>query len=108
MEDVPSILWQGKSGKEYRYWVYTIGTAFNDRKGANYVFVKKTVKGSYKPIYIGQTSYLNEHFDNHKKIPCIKRNKASEIHVHINTDETSRLEEESDLLANYGTPCNRE
>jgi len=106
MEDVPSILWRGKSGREYRYWIYTIGTTFNDQKGANYVFAKEIVKGSYKPIYVGQTSYLSERFDNHHKIPCIKRNRATHIHAHINTDEKSRLEEESDLIQELNPVCN--
>jgi predicted GIY-YIG superfamily endonuclease len=106
MADAPSMLWPGKSGKEYKYWIYTIGTTFTDKKGANYIFAKETTKGSYKPIYIGQTDDLSERFDNHHKMPCIKRNGATHIHVHINTDESSRLKEESDLIEKWNPICN--
>jgi len=106
MADAPSILWPGKSGTEYKYWIYTISTIFTDKKGANYIFAKETTKGSYRPIYIGQTGDLSERFDNHHKMPCIKRNEATHIHVHINNNEANRLKEESDLMQKWNPVCN--
>ena len=88
------------------YWIYTIGTTFTDKKGANYVFAKETTKGTFRPIYVGETGDLSERFDNHHKMPCIKENGATHIHVRINTDESSRLVEESDLIKNYNPVCN--
>lgn len=106
MADAPTILWHGKSGKKYKYWVYQIDTTFNDKEGANYIFAKETPPGNYRPIYIGQTGDLSERFDNHHKMPCIKTNKATHIHVHLNSNEQSRLTEENDLLQRWTTPCN--
>ena len=106
MADTPSILWPGKSGKEYKYWIHTMGTTFNNKTGANYVFAKETTEVHYKPIYIGQTGNLSERFDNHHKMPCIKKNSATHICVHLNSSEQNRLAEESDLLQRWSTPCN--
>lgn len=40
MTDVPRINWPGKSGEQYQYWIYPIGTAFKEVPG-NYVFAKE-------------------------------------------------------------------
>lgn len=106
MADEPTILWHGKSGKEYKYWIYPMGTTFNDKKGANYIFAKEITKGNHKPIYIGETGDLSVRFDFHHKMPCIKENRATHIHVHLNTNESNRLAEESDLVQKWNPICN--
>ena len=106
MAETPTINWEGKSGTKYNYWIYPFETTFNDKKGANYVFAQETTTGSYKPIYIGQTGDLSERFDNHHKMPCIKRNNATHIHVHLTSSEQNRFAEETDLLQRWNTPCN--
>jgi len=106
MAETPTIYWEGQSGEKYKFWIYVMGTTFNDKEGANYIFAKETTKGSYKPIYIGETGDLSERFDNHHKMPCIRRNGATHIHVHLNTSQTNRSAEETDLIQKWNPICN--
>jgi hypothetical protein len=98
------IILTGNSGRKYNYSYYPIGTEFKSVSG-NYVFIK-IYGDKYEVIYIGKTNDLSERFDNHHKMPDIKRAGATHICVHTNSTEASRTEEESDLLVNYRTPCN--
>jgi hypothetical protein len=108
MSDEPKIIWTGKSGKEYTYWFYKIGTAF-DAVPANYIFCKETTENKVRAIYIGETGDLSERFDNHHRMSCIKREGATHVCAHkSSTDEDERRNEERDLIANYDPPCNRE
>lgn len=106
MVDEGPIVWAGQSGKQYTYWIYKIGTTFEPSPG-NYIFAKETKPGTFKPIYIGQTADLSERFDDHHKMPCIKGNGATHIHVHKNTEgERARLAEEADLVDRWHPVCN--
>ncbi len=105
MADTPTIDWAGKSGKTYRYWIHPISTSFKAVAG-NYIFAKETQPGYWKPIYIGQTGDLSERFDNHHAMPCIKRNGATHIHAHTQSDKQTRLDEETDLVAKLNPSCN--
>ena len=105
MAKVPAIDWKGKSGKTYRYWIYPLPPNFKAEPG-NYIFAKEPTPGRWTPIYIGQTENLNERFEDHHAMPCIKRNGATHINGHLNSDKQARLNEESDLLAQWNTPCN--
>ncbi len=71
MTEVATINWPGKSGTQYKYWIYPIGTSFKERPG-NYVFAKETKPGSWSPCYIGQTDNLNERLGNHEKKLVLK------------------------------------
>jgi len=107
MTDFGTITWRGKSGREYKYLIYRIDAAFEAVAG-NYVFAEETSPGLFMPIYIGQTGDLSERFDKHHAMPCIKRNRAAFIHVHVNDGgEQARLKEEADLIARWDPPCNR-
>ncbi|MBA7471466.1 hypothetical protein ES707_06772 [subsurface metagenome] len=105
MAETPTINWEGKSGGKYLYYIYPIGTTFKEEPG-NYIFALQSRPQYWRPIYIGQTEDLSERFDNHHKMPCIKRNGASHIHVHLNSLQSTRLSEESDLLSNFSPICN--
>ncbi len=101
-----AIDWVGKSGTKYRYWIYPMGQSFTAKPG-NYIFAKETTPNKWRPIYIGQTSDLSARFDNHHKLPCIRKNEATHIHAHTNdAGEKARLAEEADLIANYDPICN--
>jgi len=101
-----TVVWVGKSGEKYIYTIYTIGASFNEVPG-NYVFAKKTIENTFTPIYIGETEDLSERFDNHHKMPCIKRNLASHITVHKSSPSAAtRKAEEQDLIDNYDKVCN--
>ena len=101
-----TIQWPGQSGSEYKYWIYPIGTGFKEVPG-NYIFAKETRPNTWTPIYIGETGDLSERFDNHHKMPCIKRQGATHIHVHTSSANAAvRRTEETDLIIKWDPPCN--
>jgi hypothetical protein len=92
--------WTGNSGKEYKYFIWSLLTSFNANQRGNYIFTKQNDQGRWIPIYIGQGD-LRERMANHHQATCISQKGATHLHVHLNENETGRLAEESDLLANY-------
>jgi predicted GIY-YIG superfamily endonuclease len=106
MSEAPTINWPGKSGMQYKYWIYLIGTPFKESPG-NYIFAKKNQAGYWVPCYIGQTENLGNRLENHEKELCAKRNGATHIHVHGNGNaEQARKAEEKDLILQWQPPCN--
>lgn len=107
MSDAPTHTWIGKSGKEYKYWIYKIGTSLK-KEGGNYIFAKETSPGVWSPQYMGQTKNLDERLDGHEKEACAKRNGATHIHAHLNSTEQTRLDEEKDLVGKWKPICNEQ
>jgi len=109
MSEVPTILWDGKTGKEYKYLIYPIGTTFK-RVAGNYVFTKETKPHEWKPIYVGETDNLEQRLTaNHEKLPCVKKHGGTHVHVHTSSDDTTiRQKEESDIRDKWNPPCNLE
>ena len=104
--ETKSMNWTGKSGHQYRYVIYPIGTSFKAVPG-NYIFAREVSPDRYPPIYIGETEDLSERFDSHHKMPCIRREGATHIHVHQNNSgQAARRVEERDLVARWNPPCN--
>jgi len=99
--------WYGKSGREYKYDIYQIGTTFDPVPG-NYVFARyEAGLLEYIPIYVGQTEDLSELTGNHPKMPCIQRNRASCLCIHrSSSSEKNRTSEEADLVARLHPACN--
>ena len=98
--------WTGASGKEYMYKIYSVeGTTWNDVPG-NYIFAKLSKPHTWKAIYIGETESLKDRIPNHNELPCIRCNKGTHVHAHINRDSQARLAEEKDLLAIHTILCN--
>lgn len=104
-EETQTIDWEGTSGKSYRYWIHPIGNQFKAEPG-NYIFAKEDSPGRWHPVYIGQTSNLDERFDQHHKMDCIRNHGATHIHAHLNSIETARLAEERDLISRFDPECN--
>jgi hypothetical protein len=102
-----TILWPGKSGKEYKYWIHPIGTDLEDSPG-NYIFAKKISPRRWSPIYIGQTNNLNDHLANHEKEALARKKGATHIHAHTSDTENQRLEEEKDLVSRWKPPGNEQ
>lgn len=104
-----TITWKGKSGTEYKYWINEIGNKKKDEPG-NYIFIKETSKGRFKPIYIGDTDSLDDRLSNpesHHKRPCTKREGATHVCTHTNSrGQKARQNEEKDLIGAYDPPCN--
>ncbi len=102
----PTINWPGQSGREYTYKIYSLSTEFKRLPG-NYVFARENTPGKFLPVYIGETSDLSERFDNHHKMPCIRKHGATHICVHTSSaDEEIRRAEEDDLITKWRPPCN--
>ncbi|MBE9512503.1 MAG: hypothetical protein IMY77_00345 [Chloroflexi bacterium] len=99
-------IWTGASGKKYKYTIYAMDTDWNDVAG-NYIFAKETSPHNWVAVYIGETESFKERLPNHNELPCVHRNGGTHIHAHTNSDSSARLEEEADLLADQGTPCNQ-
>jgi len=103
-----SAIWTGFSGKKYSYQVFEMGTNFKDIPG-NYIYAKKTNTGTWKALYIGQTSSLGNRLGDHEKEGCAKRNGATHIHAHSSpSSEQTRKIEEVDLIKNYSPACNEQ
>ena len=101
-----TIIWKGKSGEECKYWIYKLDDT-HDAVPANYIFAKETSENYYVPIYIGETEDISVRFDNHHKMPCIRKNGATHLHTHKSSeDKKVRCAEEADLIANYNPICN--
>jgi len=105
MADVPTIIWAGKSGVQYTYWIHPIGTTFKAEAG-NYIFARNSPQGWYA-IYIGETGDLSTRFPNHHQADCITRNGATHIHAHTAPGgDQVRRDEETDLRGRWNAPCN--
>ena len=104
---IPKVMvWPGKSGKSYRYFIYDLGASFKAVPG-NYIFTNAS-PGKLSAVFIGQTNNLSEDFKNHPKMPCILANGANQIHVHVNDiSEDARKTEEKDLTDTQNPPCNK-
>ena len=100
-----TILFTGKSGRQYKYWMHPLGTTFKESPG-NYIWVKQTQPGYFVPVYIGHTNNLQLRHGNHEKEPEVRRNGAVRICAHTSGTETERLAEEKDLIQNYKPVCN--
>ena len=108
MAKIADVDFNGKIGK-YKFEVYPLDTKFNC-VGAVYIFTKRLVNaenvGSHELIYIGQTESLADRIPTHEKWPCVNKNNANCICVHLDENEKSRLDKETDLRAANKTQCN--
>ena len=107
MANDPDIYWPGASGKKYGYWILGLDRTLKNVAG-NYIYAKKNAKGNWVPVYIGETGDLSSRvLDGHHQEDCIRRNGATHIHAHTKPGgRQARLDEETDLRANFDTPCN--
>lgn len=102
-----TINWNGDNGKQYKYEIYPIRTTFTEGP-ANYVFARKASDGFHN-VYAGETGDLSERFDDHERMPCIKREGATHVTMHPSSAvKSQRLEEETAIRRYYNPPCNRQ
>lgn len=107
MSNTPTYRWNGASGNTYVYYVYPLGTHFVKRPG-NYIYASHTGNG-WRALYIGQTGSLADRLSGHPEEECARRHGATHIHAHINDHgEQARRNEERDLIAQHGPPCNQQ
>ena len=109
MAKIDTVTFTGASGNTYEFIAYSIDTSFNNI-GAVYVFTNQFegVQGryQYRPLYIGKTSELADRISGHEKWDCVNEHGVNSICVYVEGNATSRSKIESDLIANYSTPCN--
>ena len=108
MTDERTMMWSGISGKEYKYWIVSIGASFKPVAG-NYIFAKETSPNTWAPIYVGETDNLERRLSDHDKLPCVRRYGATHIHSHTSVDDNaSRRKEEADIRDKWNPPYNLE
>ena len=97
--------WKGYSGRTYEYTVYGLDTSWNAVSG-NYIFARR-VEGGWRAVYIGQSGDLADRIPDHEVWDCARRNGATHIHAHSNSNgEAARKAEEADLIKKTQPPCN--
>lgn len=89
------IIWTGKSGLTYTYYVYVKGTTFKKSDG-NYIFAKKTTNG-WDAVYIGEGDFETRPQDE-EHLKCAEKKGFTHYHVHLNSNETNRKAEETDMI----------
>jgi hypothetical protein len=100
------IYWEGRSGKEYRYWIHRIGTYFSSEPG-NFIYAKEVEPDAWEPLYVGHTSSLEDGLADPETEARAKRLGATHVHVHTTPGgEARRAAEEADLIARWRPACN--
>lgn len=100
---------KGRSGKQYRFKVFPLGTRFRSLSGV-YVIAHRDrgVKGGYRHrvLYVGLTEDFSQPFAKHHKAPDFAEHGANCICVQSDVSEESRMAKEQDLLAAFSPECN--
>lgn len=95
----PELYWIGASGKRYGYWSKELPYACNPEQNGNYIFTK-IANNVWVPIYIGQGD-INDRVNDPEHYRCAIGKGATHVHVHLNSTESARLDEEQDLLKGH-------
>lgn len=104
MAEAPSILWIGKSGQKYRFWIYSYNKQFPAKPG-NFIVCTMLANG-WKPVFIGHTQDLSKCIEEIQEIDCVEKSFPTHIHAHFNPDsEEQRLEEAKDIWLHWGSEC---
>jgi hypothetical protein len=103
-----TIHWAGKSGKQYKYWVFDLPLKVSLKsEPGNYCFARETEPGRFMPIYFGETEDLSSRFNAHHKMACIMKQGVTHLHAHTSSSGASvRRLEEADLISHWTPPCN--
>jgi hypothetical protein len=107
-EEEFDIHWEGRSGREYGYWILPLA----DRNRliqapGNFILAKKTKSGIWDPVFIGEARDLGSNFLDPDTLECALKANASHIHVHTSGDEQEeRLQEVKDLCRLWAPDCN--
>lgn len=99
-----SVTFGGASGAKYSFEVHRWGTTFA-AVGAVYGVLRWDA-GSYRLIYVGETSDLSSRFDNHHRAPCFDRHHKSHLAVMAQGNADRRRAIEADIRQHYNPPCN--
>ena len=101
----PTIIWPGLSVFQYTYWVYPRGSRFRPGQPGNYIYAVEKLPDQLTPLYIGETTDLNQRLLDHDCEFSLFR--ATHVCVHVNPfGEESRKSEEQDLIGRWQPACN--
>jgi predicted GIY-YIG superfamily endonuclease len=99
----------GRSGKQYRFRVFPLGTRFRKRSGV-YVVASRAqgADGGHRHtvLYVGHTEDFSQPLAKHRKAKAFAEQGANCICVQSDESEESRLAKERDLLAAFVPKCN--
>ena len=108
IQNKDNVTFIGASGTKYQFESHIIWTEF-PYLGAVYIFTKRHhLEGQliFTPLYIGQTQSLAGRFCDHHKFECVQRNLGNTICIHRDSNVSSRLHKERDLIESYNPVCN--
>lgn len=110
----PIVKWPGLGGRQYRSELYPIGTGFKPVSGV-YIFCKSSGYGQWDPIYVGESSDLNDRLNtrlqSHHAWPRCKAMGATHVCVTAITYPRpiqARLDLETELRHSLTPPVNRQ
>lgn len=105
------VTWTGKSGRDYEFETFPIGTQFNHVSGV-YIACRQLLPGNFEALYVGEAQSLvdrlNTGANNHDGIKCALRNGATHIGALFVSSDTERLRIETDLRHALNPSCNRQ
>lgn len=109
MAERESIIWTGKTGVMYRYWLANVGAAFDDAPG-NFMLLRETTPGQYAPVYVGEAESLEHALNSIDADPAVTaalEAGATKVCSHETVGgEVGRRIEARDLIAAYDPPVN--
>jgi hypothetical protein len=98
-----------KSGNQYQFKVFPLGTRFRKQSGV-YLIVYRAHSSHgghrHKILYVGNTEDFSKPFDGHHKAQDLIRLGANCICVQSDKSVKSRLEKERDLIAAFSPAGN--
>ena len=109
MASLGKAMFKSKSGNEYRFKVFPLGTRFRKISGIYMIAYRgHDVRGAHrhKILYVGSTEDFSQPFEKHRKAQDLMRLGANCICVQSDKSEESRLEKERDLIAAFSPAGN--
>ena len=98
-----------KSGNEYQFKVFPLGTHFRKLSGIYMIAYRgRDGRGAnrHKVLYVGNTEDFSQPFEKHRKAQDLMRLGANCICVQSDKSEQSRSDKEQDLIAAFAPACN--
>ena len=108
MASLGKTIFKGRSGRQYRFKVFPLGTRF--RKISGVYVVAHRDRGTdggvhHAVLYVGQTEDFSQPFDKHRKAGELAQLGANCICVQSDASAESRKEKGQDLIASLRPEC---
>lgn len=109
MASLGNTTFKGRSGRQYRFKIFPLGTRFRNRSGV-YVITHRDrgLNGGQRHtiLFVGHTQDFSLPFDKHSKAKDLAQHGANCICVQSDESEQSRVQKEQDLIAAFSPKCN--